>query len=312
MTTPRGIETAPEFPRFSSMKRIHRLILIQVVALLVALSSACTDPPCEDTLTCPAAPEGGGGAGVHTGGESQGGEAGGGGAPQGCGDGTVDLPEECDEGSANGPGRSCKADCTLNVCGDGDQGPSEGCDDGSGNGMELGSCAPDCSRVVEKRIIALSAASVAGGDFGPNPVALADAQCEPGSKAMFAYGDQRRATIVPFEYVSPIDWPVEPYTYYYNAADQPVFMTDGVPLIGVRRGAFVGLENYVLDVVAPTASGVGLDYVTLQSNNCNGWSSSGASYTFSHGLPVQVDQEFLVRPPQGCDYGAVFFYCLEQ
>ncbi|MBK8259927.1 MAG: DUF4215 domain-containing protein [Nannocystis sp.] len=31
----------------------------------------------------------------------------------------------------NGPGKSCRTGCVLNVCGDGDQGPGEACDDGN-------------------------------------------------------------------------------------------------------------------------------------------------------------------------------------
>ena len=55
-----------------------------------------------------------------------------------CGNCMVEPPEECDNGSNNGPGQPCKADCTLNVCGDGDQGPNEGCDDGRDNGLAIG------------------------------------------------------------------------------------------------------------------------------------------------------------------------------
>jgi cysteine-rich repeat protein len=59
--------------------------------------------------------------------------------PASCGDGKLDNGEECDNGDANGPGQSCKGDCTDNVCGDGDVGPGEGCDDGNQNDAD------DCS-----------------------------------------------------------------------------------------------------------------------------------------------------------------------
>ena len=61
-----------------------------------------------------------------------------------CGDGNVDVGEECDDGAANGPGASCKADCTANVCGDGDQGPDEECDAGADNN-DAGLCKSDCT-----------------------------------------------------------------------------------------------------------------------------------------------------------------------
>ncbi|MEZ4384013.1 MAG: fibrinogen-like YCDxxxxGGGW domain-containing protein [Nannocystaceae bacterium] len=61
-----------------------------------------------------------------------------------CGDGNVDVGEECDDGAANGPGASCKDDCAANVCGDGDQGPDEECDQGPDNSDE-GLCKSDCT-----------------------------------------------------------------------------------------------------------------------------------------------------------------------
>jgi cysteine-rich repeat protein len=61
-----------------------------------------------------------------------------------CGDGAVDLGEECDDGAANGPGQACKADCTANYCGDDDQGPGEECDAGAEN-KDDGLCKSDCT-----------------------------------------------------------------------------------------------------------------------------------------------------------------------
>ncbi len=48
-----------------------------------------------------------------------------------CGDGMVDLDEQCDNGIDNGPVGDCLADCTFNICGDTFIGPIEGCDDGN-------------------------------------------------------------------------------------------------------------------------------------------------------------------------------------
>jgi cysteine-rich repeat protein len=56
-----------------------------------------------------------------------------------CGDGIVDLPEQCDDGALNSdePGALCRTDCTLGGCGDGivDFPTGETCD---------GSAAPGC------------------------------------------------------------------------------------------------------------------------------------------------------------------------
>jgi MYXO-CTERM domain-containing protein len=47
-----------------------------------------------------------------------------------CGDDVVDTGEQCDDTSMDS---ACNDDCTLPVCGDGVVGPGEECDDGSGN-----------------------------------------------------------------------------------------------------------------------------------------------------------------------------------
>jgi cysteine-rich repeat protein len=48
-----------------------------------------------------------------------------------CGDGMIDVGEQCDDGIDNGPEFDCLSDCSFNVCGDGFPGPQEGCDDGN-------------------------------------------------------------------------------------------------------------------------------------------------------------------------------------
>jgi cysteine-rich repeat protein len=49
-----------------------------------------------------------------------------------CGDGIIDVGEECDDGvDNNGDVFACLSDCVLNICGDGFEGPEEGCDDGN-------------------------------------------------------------------------------------------------------------------------------------------------------------------------------------
>ncbi|MBK8263302.1 MAG: DUF4215 domain-containing protein [Nannocystis sp.] len=61
----------------------------------------------------------------------------------GCGNGVIDGDEACDDGENNGPGKLCKADCTLNFCGDGDVSPQEGCDDG--NMIDGDGCSAACA-----------------------------------------------------------------------------------------------------------------------------------------------------------------------
>lgn len=238
------------------------------------------------------------------------GSGGGGGA--GCGDGEVTPPEECDDGADNGPGKACNASCRNNFCGDGDKGPSESCDDGADNGLGLLKCAPDCSRIIQKKLIRLSS-SQPNGNFGGNPIAHADSLCMGGYKAMFAFGDVRRATTVGNELVNPVDWVVQPYTYYYNAQSNPVWLTDDVPLLGVRNAAFVGLENPVRPLITGVSlTGLRADWTTLPSDNCNGW-TFGGSYPVSHGVTFSTGIEFIVETANERTCGDPSeLYCVEQ
>lgn len=61
-----------------------------------------------------------------------------------CGNGTVEPPEQCDEGAANGTtGSTCDVHC-RNRCGNGFKDEGEACDDGVNNGS-YGTCAANCT-----------------------------------------------------------------------------------------------------------------------------------------------------------------------
>jgi fibro-slime domain-containing protein len=70
-----------------------------------------------------------------------------------CGDGILEIGEECDDGPDNGKGGygSCGADCTLQAgfCGDGVVQVEDGedCDDGGNNGLE-GYCPSGCHYLI--------------------------------------------------------------------------------------------------------------------------------------------------------------------
>jgi cysteine-rich repeat protein len=61
----------------------------------------------------------------------------------GCGDGTIDPGEACDDGEANGPDAACTADCKRPTCGDGERQGDEACDDPAGNADDR-ACLPTC------------------------------------------------------------------------------------------------------------------------------------------------------------------------
>ena len=246
----------------------------------------------------------------------------GGGPPAGCGDGIVGEGEECDDGAdGNGSDQACLESCELNVCGDGHLGPAEACDDGDGNELEVGACAPDCSTVVEEKVIGVSA-TFTGGDLQPNPVGFADGLCPAGQRALFATAGVRQATNgTPFAADAPIDWPLQPYTAYVNTAGALIWMTDSVPLLGVRDGAAVSLQNPIADedlyYWTGFVTGLSADWTTLASDNCNGWTSDSDDHEVHVGIGYSLD-DYLDSPlgAAGCSLsnrlGFPVFYCVEQ
>ena len=236
-----------------------------------------------------------------------------------CGDGVIDGQlEECDDGENNGPGQACNADCQLNVCGDGDPGPDEGCDDGDANALALGACAPDCSQVIEERHITFGR-SPSDGDFGPNPVEVADDMCPAGYAAMFSYTDVRRASLSPWMGDGRIDWVLDPYTAYTNDDGELVWVTDETPLLGVRDGAPVPLENpfsYLCDTCAAafTITGMQNDWTNIGADNCNGWSSNSSMEAAALGVLTDAVVDYLEVGTRSCApfWLSVFFVCVEQ
>ncbi len=250
-----------------------------------------------------------------------------------CGDGNVDAGEECDDGlENNGLDQSCLPDCNLNVCGDSNIGPDEFCDDGEGdNVLEVGACAPDCSTVIEEKVIRLSS-TFGGGNHQPNPVGFADSQCAVGSRALFAVPGVRQATDgTPNEADDQIDWPLRPFTAYVRPDGTPIWITDATPLLGVRDSVVADLENSIHPVCEgdpticflsgwPVVTGMDQDWTPSLSDTCNGWSSDSADLDFSVGEKTSVDA-FLETGTRVCSTATgdliIFgsqpvFYCVEQ
>ena len=245
-----------------------------------------------------------------------------------CGDGNIDDGEECDDGvDNNGLDQSCLPDCNLNVCGDSNVGPDEACDDGEDdNILEVGACAPDCSRVIEEKVISESSL-FQGGNLQPNPVAFADSQCPVGTRALFAVPGVRQASVnEPNSASDPIDWPLQPYTAYVRQDGTLIWLTDEEPLLGVRGGAPEPLNNSVTPpctnppclILGPVLSGLDDDWTNLNSNTCNGWTSSSTGLDASVGTQ-QSTTDYLASSIVSCDLdgnGNPFiqprFYCVEE
>ncbi len=250
-----------------------------------------------------------------------------------CGDGNIDPGEDCDDGlDNNGLDQSCLPDCNLNVCGDGNLGPDEFCDDGADdNLLEVGACAPDCSTVIEEKVIRLSS-TFGGGNYQPNPVGFADSQCEVGSRALFTVPGVRQATDGTANTADdPIDWPLRPFTSYVRQDGTPIWTTDATPLLGIRDAAVVDLANSIFPVCEddpdlcfvqgwPVVTGMQQDWTPALSDTCNGWSSNSADLDFSAGEKTSVSA-FLdagVRPCSSATGDFILlgtqpvFYCVEQ
>ena len=167
-----------------------------------------------------------------------------------------------------------------------------------------------CIRDRYKHIVATS--QFADGDLDPDPVATADAQCPAGYKSLFAYGAIRRATTIPNQVVNPLDWVVQPYTYYVNENEVPVWLTDDVALLGVRDGKFVGLEKSISGMTLTIFTGLKADWTTLVDENCEGWSLGTSSFFKHYGFAYSSGIDFLYSGGvSSCEYDSAF-YCVEQ
>lgn len=242
-----------------------------------------------------------------------------------CGDLHVDPGEDCDNGDDNALDAECRPDCTLASCGDGDIWAGvEGCDDGVDNNvLELGACAPDCSRVIEERRIELGE-FVLVGNFGANPVAFADSLCQPGYSAMFAFPGVREAALNPYDPTGSIDWVLQPYTAYVGEQEEVVWITDDVPLLGVRDGAQQGLlagitalcpeGNFCLH--GRPLTGLDTDWTTSTTEDCDGWTSSTDTDSARRGAAGStVTYLYDSALTTGCDFGPLSstdIYCVEQ
>ncbi len=241
------------------------------------------------------------------------------GAPR-CGDGRVDEGEQCDDGAENG-GRRCTEVCTEIVCGDGIVSSDEVCDDGDDNSTELGACAPDCSAIVEARVITLSYGYSANGNLGGHMASQgADSRCEsaglPGYKAIFADGIGRRATTTPYAGDGQIDWVLRPWTRYVREDGELVWVTDTSALLGVRDGAPQDLVNPI-DATGTTAfavTGLRATWVANTTDDCNGWTSNGDFLDREDGDPRSISAGAFLDNPAGdtdCVVSTVV-YCVEQ
>lgn len=130
------------------------------------------------------------------------------------------------------------------------------------------------------------------GDLRGESVATVDALCPTGYRAMFSDGELRRATSAPNAVVDPVDWVLEPYTAYLNATGALVWVTDDVPLLGVRGGVSEPLLAPIVpfeDNPPGCITGMNADWTAPATADCQGWSTADASEDHNVGIPWVQD-----------------------
>lgn len=236
--------------------------------------------------------------------------------------------------TSEGSGSSGEAESTSGgpapVCGDGVVDAGEACDDGAAPELAPGACRPDCAgEIATRRILAMPWGPA--GDFAAgwdDPVALADASCDdfageflglPGEyRAMLVDGEHRVAALAPFDPTGAIDWVVAPYTAYVNLADELVWVTGEISLLGVLPSKDPMTQpNQAAPLVEPIAllgqtltwTGLAADWTTAAT--CEGWRKKGPGQTGTVGRPGELVGFLDAAGALACNKGRGFI-CVEQ
>lgn len=204
-------------------------------------------------------------------------------------------------------------------CGDGVLDEDEVCDAGDDNGVQPGDCAPDCSAQVQERTIVVATTNVAASfaSGSDTVVGVLDGACATefgaGAVAMFAHGDERRASGTAYTGDEAIDWVLDPWTRYLNDANELVWITESIALLGVDgagdthdllHALWLPVENN------PAFTGMNTDWTTLLDANCNGWTLP-AGGSMAQGNPWFVGEwDFLRLPGTSSCGNSRGFYCV--
>lgn len=227
---------------------------------------------------------------------------------------TEDETGEADDESSTG-------DDLPAVCGDGIVSGDEFCDDGENLGRAMDECIPGCASAVQRKQIRVSEEAVNGGftfDSSLSASALADTFCNEDEKAMFADGDERIASVTPWQADGQVDWALAPYTEYVNEQGDVISTTGELALLGVDDDQqWTGLEHPISEIPLKVWTGLFDDYVT-HSENCSNWTDDDA-FAFltqgANGLPAEIDTNAVGTDlvyGRGFCFEPHYFYCVEQ
>jgi hypothetical protein len=177
-------------------------------------------------------------------------------------------------------------------CGNGLVEDGEQCDEALNEPMPE-KCSPDCQALIgKKRIFAFNA--MFKGNF--MNLDVADAACTEAAsdlgldgtfKALISDGDQRIGSVASYDGKASPDWPLHPYTAYFNTDNELVWITLKRPLLGV------GFENQGLplphaiqpDANYPVWTGLQADWIS--GPNCGAW--TGEAQNAIAGKPYKTD-----------------------
>jgi hypothetical protein len=114
---------------------------------------------------------------------------------------------------------------------------------------------------------------------------------------------------------------LQPYTAYVRSDGDRIWLTDDVPLLGVRDGAPEPLDAPITDCPPPNTislsefviTGMNTDWTTLASDTCEGWTSESPNDDIRLGRACSVET-YLYEPAVVSDCDGPFFavYCVEQ